>query len=504
MHKLRRYLSILWFLALATSTGAIAGMNSPLPSLEWMHEALRDGRFDQLEQAVAQAQAEYERDTAKESAVTRLLKSFAMPDPGLEDRLNAWVNNRPSYAAHAMRGIYRINIAHAWRGYGWSSNVVPARFEIMDRYLEGAYQDLEIATGLTAKPSFAFTRMIDIAKFKSRKDLARDILDQALKMDPYAVGPYTAYAALLVPRWGGSYDEMESLAVELEKTKHPKLLLLAREIRHDIVADRANMAEHNKDRLAALKGYQEANALLEKGDTLCELGRLYKVLGQLDNAMATLNRGLALEPDNGRCLFQRAELRLDARQPVEGIADLRRAAFFGHLTGARKLGIILFDGEKGVPINTEEGFNWLKRAAYFWDAEALFQVGLIYERGQGVPPNPKLASEYYRICAKLEDVRCETNLGMMLWYGKGIPADQDQAVRLWHRAAHKGAWQGGHNLNYFLSPTERIKVIFTLGPGMWASQLIGTLAALLIGGLTILWILLRRRRTAGKAAGSSE
>ena len=44
--------------------------------------------------------------------------------------------------------------------------------------------------------------------------------------------------------------------------------------------------------------------------------------------------------------------------------------------------------------NYEEAFTWLQKAANFGDAEAMKNLGKLYENGWGVPKDPIKAKEY--------------------------------------------------------------------------------------------------------------
>lgn len=471
----------------------LADNGSPYQTVKTMHQNLKERRFDEIDRLIMRAQADYELDTNKEVDVADLLYSFAMADPEIEIFLNEWVLVSPSsYAARSMRGAFRIAMGAAWRGTGWAKDVHPARIQYMDRYMNSAYEDLRVAATLTSKPAFATGQMIEWAKRVGRRDIAEAALEKSRIFDPNATGPYAAYSELLLPRWGGNYQEMENLAKSLEQASHPKLVQYALKIRHKIVADRANLSWHKGDLLAALNGFLEANTLIEMANTYAQLASLYIAMGQTSNASAAVNRCLTIAPLDGYCLFERSNINFNLRKPGDAVTDLRHAAFLGWPGAARKLGMVLIDGP-GVAVNIPEGIEWLERAAYFWDLDALYNLGATFERGSGVPVDLKRAANYYRACANLGDAMCANNLGLMVWYGNGVPKDNEEAIRLWHRAAKNGAWQAGHNLNFFLSPMQRIKVMVTLGPGIWDLKFLLKILAFIIGIPLVVWILLRRR-----------
>ncbi|MBW2737831.1 MAG: sel1 repeat family protein [Deltaproteobacteria bacterium] len=76
------------------------------------------------------------------------------------------------------------------------------------------------------------------------------------------------------------------------------------------------------------------------------------------------------------------------------------------------------------------------------DAEAQFKLGLKYERGKGVPKNPKKAVEFYRKAAEQGHADAQAMLGSMYDSGSGVPQDISEAAR-WYRLSAENGSRGG-------------------------------------------------------------
>ena len=74
-------------------------------------------------------------------------------------------------------------------------------------------------------------------------------------------------------------------------------------------------------------------------------------------------------------------------QNCEVLAEIwyRRAAEQGHAKAQRELGLQYADGGEFVEKDLEAAIEWLTRAAVGGDADALYHVGVMYLRGEGVP-----------------------------------------------------------------------------------------------------------------------
>ena len=53
-------------------------------------------------------------------------------------------------------------------------------------------------------------------------------------------------------------------------------------------------------------------------------------------------------------------------------------------------------------------------------AEAQYNLGLIYSKGQGVAPDYKEAVKWYRLAAEQGFAESQTNLGLMYGKGQGV------------------------------------------------------------------------------------
>ena len=76
----------------------------------------------------------------------------------------------------------------------------------------------------------------------------------------------------------------------------------------------------------------------------------------------------------------------------------------------------------------------LRRAADQGDADAQYNLGVMYSNGEGVPQDFTQAMAWYRQAADQGDAGAQYNLGVMYANGEGVPEDDAQAVA-WYRQA---------------------------------------------------------------------
>ncbi len=89
--------------------------------------------------------------------------------------------------------------------------------------------------------------------------------------------------------------------------------------------------------------------------------------------------------------------------------------------------------------------EWLP-VAQRGDANAQFNVGLLYANGKGVPKDDRQAAEWYGKAALQGVAAAEYNLGVMYANGDGVPRDVHEAVKWLQKAADHGISLGRDQL----------------------------------------------------------
>lgn len=113
------------------------------------------------------------------------------------------------------------------------------------------------------------------------------------------------------------------------------------------------------------------------------------------------------------------------------------------------------------PVVAEDGEDDLYRAArLYWDGDSMAaieiwrrlaedgsavaacNIGVVYQRGEGVPADPAEAMRWYRVAAERDDAEAQYRLGLMYLRGEGVDVDEEEAHRWFtlrraHHAHHE-------------------------------------------------------------------
>lgn len=133
-----------------------------------------------------------------------------------------------------------------------------------------------------------------------------------------------------------------------------------------------------------------------------------------------------------------------------GVKQDYKQAFFWYEKGAEKgylpaqvfLGALYFSG-KGVEVNKTKGFELLKDAAdkpfenMTATADWCYQVGELYEKGEGVKQDYTQAVYWYKKAESLMNGKAAYALGSLYYQGKGVRANEKKALDMYETARYR-------------------------------------------------------------------
>jgi TPR repeat protein len=133
------------------------------------------------------------------------------------------------------------------------------------------------------------------------------------------------------------------------------------------------------------------------------------------------------------CLDEEARTKLAGRAEY---GDVAAQDTLGSLYLSRCQG--MFDPAKAIPL--------LERAAAQGNTHAQFGLAEAYTRGDGVPPDLKIAASWYEKAAAQGNARAQNNLGLAYESGNGVTKDLARAATLFQAAAEQDLPQAAFNL----------------------------------------------------------
>ena len=128
---------------------------------------------------------------------------------------------------------------------------------------------------------------------------------------------------------------------------------------------------------------------------------------------------------------------VDAKSDDIDIETTIQKAKQGDVKVQFNLGFMYNDGQ-GVPQDYKQATYWFKKSAEQGYAYAQFCLGFMYYHGQGVPQDYKQAIHWYTKSAEQRYADAQFFLGGLYHEGQGVPQDYKQAAYWWKKSAKQG------------------------------------------------------------------
>ncbi len=99
---------------------------------------------------------------------------------------------------------------------------------------------------------------------------------------------------------------------------------------------------------------------------------------------------------------------------------------------------VMYDKGDGVTQNHKEAVKWYRKSADQGNASAQYNLALMYENGKGVTQDYKEAVKWYRKSAEQGNANAQNNLGLRYYNGQGVLQDNVYAHMWLNIAASNG------------------------------------------------------------------
>jgi TPR repeat protein len=130
------------------------------------------------------------------------------------------------------------------------------------------------------------------------------------------------------------------------------------------------------------------------------------------------------------------------------------------------LGVCYQKGE-GVPQNIREACQWFQLAADGGNTEAQISLAYMYEWGVGMKLNVPKALELYTLAFATGNYRAQYNLGVMHEAGRGVPKDLAKAIELYKLSAEQGFVDAQYNVGNSYRAGRGVPQNFTEAAKWW-------------------------------------
>lgn len=283
---------------------------------------LFEGRqFAKLTALLEGYQASCDRDIRSEFAAHNGFAAFAAPVPSWKPLFDDWVRSVPdSWVPLTARAAYFKASGWKARGSKAAKDTTDEQFRRMVDDFLLAVRDLEASLRIRPRQLYAYVILMEISRNLGDRDRDARLAKKALGLYPDSYLVRHRHMISLTPRWGGTYEAMERFARESAPFagRNPRLKVLA----GFIPWDQGRRAAAAGDFPTAIALYGEALSHGETWNFLYDLADCYYRAKMYGDALRTLDRAMAVNPESPEGYGLRSKIRFAQGNLDEALASL--------------------------------------------------------------------------------------------------------------------------------------------------------------------------------------
>ncbi|MCF6243439.1 MAG: DUF4034 domain-containing protein [Sulfurovum sp.] len=291
-------------------------------------QLLEDKKYNILEEKLNILQVAYENDASRERKLLYALTSFKNSDPLLENKLALWLREKPdSIFSHLAYGMYHVHLGWLSRGSRWSTDTTSQQFAKMRGHFREAKDQLTWVVDKNPKLSIAYAGLISVETAVRVKK--KQLFEEAIKHNPLSSVIRTTYLVGLLPKWGGSYKEIEDFLGETSTlySKNPALSIQDGFLEY-AQGDKIFTSDENNAYEKALKYFDRAISKSNYTKYINRRAQVYRYMKLYKKSIEDYTKALEMLPQDSELLEGRAKVYYKLKQYDFALSDVNKAILY--------------------------------------------------------------------------------------------------------------------------------------------------------------------------------
>ena len=183
-----------------------------------LRDMLQKHEFERLNTVLEEYQDVFKEDQTDEYKVYDAYRTFYLTDPLYEEFFIKWINSFPDkYQPYLSLSHYYCAKGWESRGHKFSKETSKEQFEGMQFNFSKAEENIKTALEINPDLMVGYDLLINIYNATGNNEAENKSIENAIDLFPHSFLVRYAAAWAKLPRWGGSYNEMEDIAKEAER-----------------------------------------------------------------------------------------------------------------------------------------------------------------------------------------------------------------------------------------------------------------------------------------------
>ncbi len=287
-------------------------------------ELLNSNKYKELNSYIDRLYKDYKADITKERELLHALKSFDNPSDVVGLQVKKWLDSMPgSLYAHFAMAQYYIALGWKARGSKFISSTTKEQILNMKKEFIKAKKELDYIVSKDPNFSIAYASKVIIDGIL-QSNTKEKVFKEAIKQNPLSSVIRTTYLYTLLPKWGGSYEEIEEVLNSTKKlySKNPALKIQEGYLKFakaDTIIIQGQDELHYKE---ALKYLNEAISKSKFNVYINERAWLYKKLNMPNKAIKDYSYLIKNYPGTIDYYLKRAKIFYKQRELDLALKDL--------------------------------------------------------------------------------------------------------------------------------------------------------------------------------------
>lgn len=281
--------------------------------------------FDKLNNLLFELNKKYSNNEITEQTLITAYTGFDIKDPSYQEFFDRWIKSSPSiFQPYLASAVYQYYLGWHLRGNSYRSKTKEEKLINFERKLNESKENIGISLHLNSKSLIAYYYKMNIAvSLGAKQDIAL-IKDEALKLDRTSYYIRSLYLKSLTPRWGGSFDIIQTF---LEKyNKELKSAKKLNPLRGYLYKEAGDLSAIDKDNESAIKLYSKALEFGEDHYFYFGIGKSYYRTNQHKKALINFSKAIDMNPEVAEYYYWRAINYLKDNNEEMALIDLKRAS----------------------------------------------------------------------------------------------------------------------------------------------------------------------------------